>query len=176
MKVSEIIEITNEAIRAKCMNIDVMISGLAQPVYVVDRESEREFPAVLIDGEDYHVFIDDDYCFGLYHKLNGKAYETDYKQGYGSQPKEVVKHDLSLICWGFTRFAAAESVERMFVSAMGKNVQVVKTDFDKKRVFSSEFGGVAFHIPEDVFLFKMNYIVKTDFKRECLELDEVFNT
>lgn len=83
---------------------------------------------------------------------------------------------MSIVGWGFIKHLSAEALEALIISCIPKkDYQVVKTDFDAKRVSQGELSGIPYFIPEDAFLFRLNYTVKVPVKNECIELDEIFN-
>jgi hypothetical protein len=172
--IQTIINSINSAILLHCTKLDVSVRGLAQPVYILD-DDEQIIPAITLDGEDSHVFIDDSYIFGSYHKLNGKTYSHETKTGYGDAYKVMCVADLSMIVWGFEKNIAADDMEKFIFTVAPKDMIFLKTDFDKKRVFQSEFSGVDFFVPEDVFLFKINYRVQYEVKKACLEIPSLFS-
>lgn len=173
--IHEKIQSINDAILARSTKIEVAIHGLAKPIYITDDDGEVMIPAVVIDGmDDAHVFIDDDYLFGLYHKVNSKTYATDPRQGYGDNDKVTVTFDMSMIVWGFEKHITAVDLERFIFSISPNEVDFLKTDFDTKRVFNSEFSRVDFFVPEDVFLMKINYKVQAVTLKRCLEIPTIF--
>lgn len=175
MNTTDIVNVINAAMRAKCDGLNCRIRGLAHAVFVMDSE-ETGFPAIVTADNDRYVFIDDDYIFGTYHRLNAKTYSHDFKSGYGDSSKTICTFDMSIVGWGFIKHLSAEALEALIISCIPKkDYQVVKTDFDAKRVSQGELSGIPYFIPEDAFLFRLNYTVKVPVKNECIELDEIFN-
>lgn len=182
MQVKEIVDNINYQLKTSFENISSLVSGIAEPIIIredgdVNVESKDIYqPAIICnDGECHNVFIDDDYSLGIYHKLNAKTYETLTNKGYGDGLRNICTADLSLICWGFKNSVCAEDLENLIISKFPKDVKIVSTDFDRKRVFSSEFQGINFFLPPDVFLFSIKYKVQFEIKKSCLEINEIFN-
>lgn len=151
------------------------INGIAQPIYVLDAQ-EVMLPAVTIDGNDMIPFIDDEYYFGIYHKVNRKTYLTEKAKGFGDSSKLTCTADCSLVAWGFNRILSAEDLETYILSNCPETITIKTTDFDKKRVFNSEFANVQFDINEETFLFKIEYQVLYKINKSCLEINEIFNS
>ena len=165
----------NAALVANIGNkLEYLIKGIAEPVYVMDNE-EKVFPAIIENGEDQYPFIDDEYHFGIYHKVNKKTYTNEPAKGFGDEPKIKATVDCSLIGWGFLSTLTANELESFIIANSPTDIIIVSTDFDKKRVFNSEFAKIDFFIPETCFLFKMEYRVTYTVNKKCIEINQIFN-
>lgn len=165
----------NSAIIARLGEFEANINGIAQPVYVVDENEEIQLPYITTNGEDSHVFIDDDYDFGLYHKQRGVSYVEASNQGFGDKKRIQESQDLSIIAWGFESKITAEELKDYIMAVSPDFVRFVSVSFDKKAIFNSEFKGVDFMIDEGIFLIQINYKVQYDVKKSCLEINSKFN-
>lgn len=165
----------NDAITAGLGKFKANINAIAQPVFVVDEDEEIQIPYLTTNGEDQHVFIDDDYHFGLYHKQRGITYIEEFGKGFGDQKKTQEAQDLSIIAWGFENQITAEELKDYILSVAPEFVRFVSISFDKKTIFNSEFKGVGFMINEGIFLLQINYKVQYPIKKSCLEINTKFN-
>lgn len=153
--------------------------GLAEPV-VRRMSSDEAFPAIVdFDGEDTEVFADDDFPVGIYHRLLTKQYLTPIvKKQYGDQITQDVEGNMILVCWAFRNqvAATADILESIIYSCFTREVLAGVSNFDRRSVFSSEFSGVPFFLPEDVMLFSMKYKFKYPATaRECLDIPNFCN-
>ena len=164
----------NDAIIAGLGHFEANIKGIAQPVYFIDEDSEIQLPYITTNGEDQHVFIDDDYDFGLYHKQRGVAYIEDFKAGFGDKKSIQEVQDLSIIAWGFESSVSAEELKDYILSVAPDIIRFVSVSFDKKTIFNTEFKGVEFMVNEGIFLIQINYKVQYDVKKSCLEINSNF--
>ena len=85
--INNYIQQINDALHSNIGTFNAHINGIAQPVYVVDTDEEVQVPYITINGEDKHVFIDDDYDFGLYHKQRSVAYIEDFTRAFGDKKR-----------------------------------------------------------------------------------------
>jgi len=164
----------NDAIIAGLGQFEANIKGIAQPVYVIDDDVEIQVPYITTNGEDQHVFIDDDFVFGLYHKQRGVAYIEDLTKGFGDKKRIQEAQDLSIIAWGFENEITAEELKDYILTVAPGFVRFVSVSFDKKTIFNSEFKGVDFMVDEGIFLIQINYKVQYDVKKSCLEINSKF--
>ena len=165
----------NDAIIAGLGQFEANIKGIAQPVYVIDEDAEIQVPYITTNGEDQHVFIDDDYDFGLYHKQRGVAYIEDFTKGFGDKKRIQEAQDLSIIAWGFESRISAEELKDYILTISPDFVRFVSVSFDKKAIFNAEFKGIEFMVNECIFLIQINYKVQYDVKKSCLEINSKFN-
>ena len=157
----------NEAIRVGKGTLSGLINGIAQPV----TSGDTEIPYITVRGEANHVFIDDAFDFGCYHKQNGITYVEDYAKGYGDAKRIREVQDLSLIVWGFIEKITAEQFKDLFLSVSPEFVRFVSVSFDKKTIYNAEFKGIDYQINEDIFLIRINYRVQYDINKKCLNIN-----
>lgn len=174
--ISTIIDEINNTFKAYLTEIPVQIHGIAEPFIRRDMDEEKEvetmMPAIEVNGEMRYPFIDDDYKFGFYHKINSKKYDVSQKEGTGDNPKTTITASMSLVCWGFG--LKSEILEEFFAYKKPNIMVFTDTIFDRNTVFAGEFKGVTFFLPPEVSLFKINYTVKYIQKAECIEINEIF--
>ena len=138
--------------------------GLVIPI--VDQDGERSYPALVSqDGESRYVFADDAFNLGIYHKLLNIDYTGS--KGYGERQIMQARADLMLVCWGWLRSISARNAERMIFNESPKDVQLLQSLLDRKQVFNTEFSGINFFLPSDLFLFSMRYRVQYTITKEC---------
>jgi len=153
--------------------------GLSETI--TRRYSEDEiFPAVVnTDGESMDVFADDDFPLGIYHRLLSKQYaQTNKKERFGDDYVQLIIADLILVCWAFREKtgATADELETLIYSSMPEHVSMTSSNFDRRSVFSGEFSGIPFNVPEDVMLFSMKYkYVYPVSSRDCTEIHNLCN-
>jgi hypothetical protein len=178
--ITEVVKQINDSLLPSFEDIDVSIFGIAESILV--REDDKESDDVYIpsiidsDGECHSVFVDDDYKLGIYHRVLGKTYTNQPNKGFGDGSGVLVVADMQLVCWGFSTAVEAESVEQLIFSKSPEAMRFVSSDFDRKKVFSSEMQGIPFFLPPEVFLFSIKYKVQYKAKRACLEISDFFNT
>lgn len=168
------IEAINNAIVDRLSDIGVSYSlfGLCSPVITksFDDEDGRTIPALVdITGEGDYPFIDDRVPFGAYHRLSSKNYAT--VKGYGGGNKDVEVCDLYMVCWGSSALLnmRAEEVERtILIPSIPAAAKLVQTNFDPASVFATEFKGVPFNVPSNLFLFSLRYRIQYVFERNCI--------
>ena len=137
---------------------------------------ETVFPVVVsADCESNDVFVDDDFPGGIYHRLLSKQYLPAPKNAqYGDDKCQLPVADMILVCWAFRDKinAAADILEMIVYSGFPNHVTAISSNFDRRSVFSGEFSGIPFNLPEDVMLFSMKYRIAfpaTD--RNCINID-----
>lgn len=139
--------------------------GIAEPVIIRDVE-DTLIPVVIDpDGECHDVLLDDAFDVSLYHRLNTKSYTTMRNDGYGGEPKRFCVYDMTMYVSGKRRAIDLYRLERICVAAIegackgsrNASSEAVQTDFNRIRVFSSEYSGLSFPMQPDVFLFKISY-------------------
>ena len=161
----------NDAIIAHSTNFKKSVFGIAKSVF----SGDNEFAYITEKGEDKHVFIDDAYDFGLYHKQKTITYAEDLAKGFGENKKITEIQDVALIVWGFTDKLTAEEFKDFFISVAPTFVRFVSVSFDKKAIFNTEFKGVDFMVHEAIFLIQINYKVQYTVNKSCLEINSKFN-
>lgn len=161
----------NEAILAHSTNFKKAVFGIAQSVF----SGEDEFPYITENGEDQHVFIDDAYDFGLYHKQKGISYVEDLTKGFGDNKRITEVQDIALIAWGFMDKLTAEEFKDFILSIAPTDIRFVSIILDKKTIFNTEFKGIDFMVNETIFLMQINYKVQYVVKKQCLEINTKFN-
>jgi hypothetical protein len=157
---------------------NIRLMELAEPV-VRNEDAEEWIPAVVENsGEDTTVFADDEYPLGVYHRLLSKAYATVPNKGYGDSVRIMTIADMKLVCWGFrnTLNTTADRIESFIYATLPADVLPVRSIFDRAAVFGAEFKGIEFFLPEEVFLFSMDYKLQYPVnKRDCIDLRNICN-
>ena len=143
-----------------------IIRGLATPTIILD-DDEKIIP-MIYEAEEY-PFVDDDYSFGLYHKLNGNTYTNEQNAGFGNNAKITCTSDISIIGWGFNNQLTAHDFEQWVIKNAPETCRIYSTSFDKKQIFTSEFTKIDDFINEDIFLVKINYKVIYKVDKNCIE-------
>lgn len=181
MQIDSIITSINEALSESLECVPGIAYGLAEPVIrredgdTEESTTDVDYPAIIdSDGECSDVFVDDRYKMGLYHRLISKTYETLANKGFGDKMQNICIADFYLVCWGFRSSLIAEDVEQFIISKLPEKIKVVTTEFDRKRVFTTEFNGINFFLPPEIFLFSLRYRVQYEVKPPCLEINEIF--
>ena len=163
------VERINDTIaQASGLNADKMrLFGLADPIIIRDNNNMNvQIPVVIeANGECHDVLLDDEFDMSLFHRLNKKSYTTITTEGYGNAPKRVCVHDMSLFVSGKRTAIDLYRLEQICVAAIEsacegvKNASsvVVESDFNRIRIFTSEWSNVEFPLQPDIFLFKINY-------------------
>jgi hypothetical protein len=181
--ISKIIHKINEAIATKtaaysCLS-GMRLFGLAEPI-LRSASEEEVFPVIVSnEGEDTALFVDDDFPAGIYHRLLSKTYTAlPLKQQVGDQNMQLAEAELLLICWAFRQsvHTTADVLESLIYSSFDESIKAVQSNFDRRAVFSGEFSGVSFFLPEDVMLFSMKYRFRYPSRaKECLTIENFCN-
>lgn len=166
--IHSLINTYNEAIQSAITSARAKIMGLAQPVYIID-EDEQTIPMLTVNGEDAYVFIDDEYDFGIYHKLNSKTYTNEQNKGFGDAAKILCTSDFSMVVWCFENNFSADELEQFIVKNTPEGYRIYSTNFDKKTVFNQEFSKIDFELNEVTQMFKINYRVTYKVDKSCIE-------
>lgn len=155
--IAKTVNIINEKLSK---NLDVFpcmegykLYGLAEQV--VRRYNDDEWIPLIVDSssEGHEVFADDDYPLGLYHRLLAKTYsEPQKKNQYGDDIVQTVTADMILVCWVFRKYlgenVTADTLERIIYASLYEKTMALQSNFDRRAVFSGEFSGVTFNLPE----------------------------
>jgi hypothetical protein len=179
--IKDFVDKIDEAIKDRMKSFDCLYGaaffGVAEPVVRLVDEGEEWFPVVIDDaGEDRYVFVDDDYPLGIYHRIAGKTYVAAPKSTYGDTPALTVQADMKLVCWGLRNRVQTTSdrIESFIYASLPSVATPVRSSFDRSLVFSNEFRGVQFFLPEVAFLFSIDYHLKyTPVRRECVDLSDL---
>jgi hypothetical protein len=171
----------DEAIKSKMQALDCLSSsvffGVAEPVVRLVDEDEEWFPVVIDNaGEDRYVFVDDDYPLGIYHRIVDKTYVPAPKSTYGEAQALSVQANMKLVCWGLRDrvMTTSDRIESFVYASLPEVATPVRSSFDRFLVFSNEFRGVRFFLPEVAFLFSIDYFLRyAPVKRECLDLSDL---
>lgn len=159
-----------------CKINDGQIFGAVTPVMIRSEyeEDQRVYPAVIDNsGEGKYVFSDDDYAFGVYHRILNRNYSQI--DGFGDTNKDVVIDDVMLICWGFRNqlnMDAFQFEREVIVPSLPGEILLNHTNFDQINVFNGEFKNLVYNLVPGQFLFSLKYKVRYIFNRECLEINE----
>lgn len=167
--IREVIKEWNNAIEMQFDDANKQIAGLAMPIVVQEESSQLSYPALVSeDGESNYVFADDNYKLGVYHRLLSKSYQTVPGKGYGDDEAVLMTADMMLVCWGWLSLEYPERVEQMLYSVSPSSATIVGVNFDRQSVFSAEFKGIPFFLPQEVFLFSIKYKIQARVKKRCL--------
>ena len=157
---------------------DLKLHGLASPILVRSTDSEEDhtaFPAIINnEGECTYVFADDDYSFGVYHRILNRNY-AQTKKSYGDSDLDVAIDEVVLICWGFRdqlKMDALTFESQIIIPSLPKEALLLQSNFDQFSVFNGEFKKVVYNLIPEQFLFSVKYKVQYTFNRECVEINE----
>lgn len=167
----------NIAFRADELCGTPILFGLAEPVLVRSEYSEEDniaYPAIIDnEGECKYVFADDDYSFGVYHRLLNTGYSK--VKGFGDTNYDMRIDEVMLICWGFRNILKMNAVSfesQIIVPSLPKEALLVQSNFDKFSVFNNEYRNVAYNLKTEQFLISVKYKVQYTFDRKCVEISE----
>jgi len=147
-----------------------MINGIATPIIERDK-GNRFFPVIVKkDGDCVYPFADDDYMFGIYHRLLNIDYLKNQSKSYGDNSRIKAVAELLLVCWGWISFIDVLQMERTLHSLSPKSILFSQVNFDRRQVFFSEFSRVNFFLPPELFLFSIRYKVQFTVDKNCLEI------
>lgn len=177
-----VVDRINSNIRSRseelCKRKDAILYGLASPILVRSIEEEEDqvaYPAVIDNGgECKYVFADDDYSFGVYHRIINRNY-SQIKKGYGDTNQDISIDEVILICWGFRNQLNMDALsfeKQIIVPALPKEALLVQSNFDQFAVFNGEFKNVVYNLIPEQFLFSVKYKVQYVFNRKCVEINE----
>lgn len=158
-----------------CNNNRSLLFGLASTVLVRsdDEDDKAGYPALINnEGECRYVFADDDYSFGVYHRLINRSYNQD-KKSFGNANSDTAIDEVNLICWGFRnqlKMDALSFENQVIIPSLPKEALLIQSVFDKFTVFNSEFKNIAYDLIPEQFLFSVKYKVQYNFNRKCLEI------
>ncbi len=151
------------------------IFGLSEPVLIRSTDSDEDrtaYPAVIDnDGECRYVFADDNYPFGVYHRLLSSNYSQ--KKGFGKKDLDVRIDEVLLICWGFRNQIQMDSVtfeNQIIIPSLSAEILITQTIFDRYSVFNGEFKKITYNLIPELFLFSVKYKMQYVFDRECIEV------
>lgn len=160
----------NDSISHHFTDVGKMINNIATPIIERDKSS-KFFPAIIkTDGNCEYPFADDDYQFGIYHRLLNIDYLKNQYKSYGDNSKIKAVAELMLICWGWMSFIDVLKMERTLYKLSPKLVLFGQVNFDRRQVFLGEFSGVNFFLPPELFLFSIRYKVQFTVDKNCLEI------
>ncbi|PXV61171.1 hypothetical protein CLV62_1254 [Dysgonomonas alginatilytica] len=157
-----------------------ILYGLALSILVrsLDEDEDEDqiaYPAIVDnEGECKYVFADDDYSFGVYHRILNRSY-SQTKKGYGDTNYDIATDEMILICWGFRDLLKMDSLtfeSQIIVPSLPKEALLVQSNFDQFSVFNNEFKNVVYNLIPELFLFSIKYKVQYTFNRECVEISE----
>jgi len=179
--IEEVIDGINQNIlfRAEelCKQGNPMLNGLAEPILIkseYENEDKSGYPAIIDnEGECKYVFADDNYSFGIYHRLVNRAYTVI--KGYGDTNRDARIDEIILVCWGFRNQLEMNSVSfenQIIVPSLPKEAILVQSNFDQFSVYNNEFKNIIYNLIPELFLFSVKYKVQYIFDRECMEISE----
>ena len=170
--VENIVEKINETIagQLKCKTgkeFPGQLLGIAFPIQIQDDDTNNSIPGIIdTDGECHYVFSDDDYAFGVYHRLLSKSYSKI--KGFDD---DVVINDITMIVWGFSNQLGMNALNferKIIIPSIPKLAQLVSSDFDSYRVANSEFRNATYLYKPEEFIFSVKYKVQFKFDRICV--------
>lgn len=181
--IEEVVHNINKAIRLRsdelCKENDPLLYGLASPILIRsmdENEDQVVIPAIIDnDGECQYPFADDDFSFGVYHKLLNRNYTQAKKESFGDGNIDIAIDEVLLLCWGFRdqlRMNAIQFERQVITPCLPSSAMLVQTNFDQFSVFSGEFKNVVYNLTPELFLFSVKYKVQYIFNRECVEINE----
>lgn len=137
------------------------LNGLAEPI-VLRGDSDEIFPVVLTtEGEGLHVFNDES-DIGIYHRITRKTYAYESVKGYGDTKRRTSLYNVSMVVWGNRqKVTDFHTLESLITTKISRYADVTDVNFNRLQVFGEEFMGVPFFLQPNIFLFKINYKVKS---------------
>jgi len=177
--INEIIHSINQGVKERALIVypdsSFQSFGLSFPIITYsDDEAENGmvYTAVIDDsGECHHVFSDDDYAAGWYHRITSKTYGKT--KGFGLSDLDVEIVDIVLVCWGFRnqlKILPYDFEAKIIIPALPKEAAILQSDFDQFKVFQQEFKKINYNIIPEEFLFATKYRVQYTFDRMCVEI------
>lgn len=151
------------------------IFGVAEPILRRKEGKDEWIPAIvqnLPDGDDTYPFVDDDIPIGIYHRILLKSY-SQTGNSYGDDLS--VSANMKLICWGIRDGAIPTpyDAEALIFKASPDLFVKANTRFERQAVFSDEFKGVQFFLPQTVFLFEIKYVLEYNQSVSCIDLSNL---
>ena len=136
---------------------------------IQDDDTNSSIPAIIDMGGDCHYVVsDDDYSYGVYHRLLSKSYSK--VKGFGDGDLDVEIDEIVMIVWGFSNQLDMNSLDferEIIIPSIPKLAALVSSDFDSYRVANSEFRNVGYLNKPEEFIFSVKYKVQFKFDRIC---------
>lgn len=161
---------------------ETKVFGLAQSIVRSAGEGTETLPGVVAkDGEIEYVGIDDVNAIRIYHKINTlTSSRIATKEGYGDELNDVVNlYQMSMIVWidhkrtklhpeDLFLFLQANIPDGIKASPYKRVlISVTSVNFNSRAVFTAEYAGVDFRLPENKSLFQLNYNIESTFAKNC---------
>jgi len=175
LTINDIVEKINGTIirQLKCKTgeeFPAQLFGISFPIQIKDTDSDGSFPAVIdTDGECRYVFSDDDFAFGLYHRLLSKTY--DKAKGYGDGDSDTETDEMITVVWGFSNRLGINALDfehEIIIPSIPKECALVSSDFDSYRVVNNEFRNINYLNKPEEFIFSVKYKFRHVFNRICV--------
>lgn len=172
MITSKIKEINDNILRIlECRGIKQgtgIVYGLAQNATYRDDEGSVIPLIIGNNGEENYVFSDDNYNYGVYHRILSKSYSEGSPIGWEKEQREVA--DMLMVVWGFShklQINALQFESEVIIPSLPTDVSAVSSDFDRLRVVGVEFRGINYvPIPEE-FVFSVRYRISSSYIKYC---------
>jgi hypothetical protein len=172
-----------------------VVHGLANIINeaATDTDDAKSFPVVYNENEEPKpVGVDDTYTLIVYHRATGQSFDTpdtSFGDGFGEVKQTT---SMVMVVYGSrTRLKLSpETLAGLIILAMpnfyGKTeligshldtlfVEVTGSDLEPLSVFGAEFNGVDFSISPDEFMFKIEYSLKCEYRKTCLNICDCLN-
>lgn len=162
-----------------------MFYGLAQIETETDDDGDRRFPITFNEsGMPISVGIDDRPPLLLYHRHIGSAFES-VRSDYGDTNDRIKESaEMIMVVYGnrsrlrmsaeslssLINLATPTNIDQTLLSGIkidAMNVVLNRIETDAQNVFNDEFAGVDFTISANEIMFKVNYSIATQFRRDC---------
>jgi len=172
-----------------------VIHGLAEKVVESrDEAADVQYPAVYNNqDEPEKVLLDDTYPLIVYHRALSVDTER-FLIEFGDDPKEVLQTaNMVMIVTGkrgvlkmsgskflgLLILALPTNIEKAALA--GSFLDTLTVDFggselEPLTVFGEEYTGVDFRIPPESFLFKINYSMVSQYRKDCVEICDCLDT
>lgn len=125
--------------------------------------------------DDKDVTFDDDFAVKVYHKVNGVR--VSYGGGYGRSQDITNTFAMSAIVFNnekITKLGSDEiaTIIQSFISNINTIEVILPTDvvLNSEQIFSTEYRGNTYALPQDMSLMQFNYTVAITFKSGCFDL------
>lgn len=155
------IEKVNATLSEKLSFCDVQIHGIAEPL-VLSVEESAVLPVINVGGECHSVIHDDVKSVTSYHRLVAKSYEVT-PNGFGDSRAIKEIYNFNLVVIGsreeFDQYEMETMCSRTLIESADKYnvVAIAQSIFDAQSVFLSEYSGVQYPLPPNLFCFKISY-------------------
>lgn len=165
-----------------------LIAGLAHKCIGSEQSNaDKVFPVIYQNGEPFNIGLDDTYPIIVYHRQASPArYERTTSQfGDGDNTvRRVISMRMVVFGKRSVLDLTPENLETMIILASPTNaepsdlvgtsidnlsLEITGSDMDAQTVFGEEYSGIEYPISPDEFLFKIEYNLGMEFRKDCID-------